>query len=78
MSPCQPAISTIISVITITETSPFNIVHTAVQMDKLINFLKKSFIKLRIENQLEQVRSKLHQDYIKLAILVTPITCHEQ
>ena len=47
MSPCQPAISTIISVITITETSPFNIVHTAVQMDKLINFLKKSFIKLR-------------------------------
>ena len=44
MSPCQPAISTIISVITITETSPFNIVHTAVQMDKLINFKKKALV----------------------------------
>ena len=44
MSPCQPAISTITSVITITETSPFNIVDTAVQMDKLINFKKKALV----------------------------------
>ena len=33
-------------------------------MDKLIN-LKESFSKLRLENQLAQVRSKLHQDYTK-------------